>query len=74
MTDDESPEALSVRRGFDDAELATCLKVLRALGSDGGTANSESILSELKPFIKHNEPKPVLAGLKVHATSELWPV
>lgn len=41
-------------------------------GSDGGTANSESILGELKPFIKHNEPKPVLAGLKVHATSELW--
>ena len=40
MTDDESPEALSVRRGFDDAELATCLKVLRALGSDGGTADA----------------------------------
>ena len=40
MTDEESPEALSVRRGFDDAELATCLKVLRALGSDGGTADA----------------------------------
>ena len=40
MADEESPEALSARRGFDDAELATCLKVLRALGSDGGTADA----------------------------------
>ena len=38
---------------------------LTQAGTDGGTANSESILSELKPFIKHHEPKPVLAGLKV---------
>jgi len=42
---------------------------LAQVGADGGTANSESILSELKPFIKHNEPKPVLAGLKVGCPS-----
>ena len=33
--DDLSPEAFDASRGFDDAELETCLKVLRALGGGG---------------------------------------
>ena len=38
--DDLSPEAFDASRGFDDAELATCLKVLRALGG-GGDADAK---------------------------------
>ena len=33
--DELSPEAFDASRGFDDAELETCLKVLRALGGGG---------------------------------------
>ena len=39
--DDLSPEAFDASRGFDDAELETCLKVLRALGR-GGDADAEN--------------------------------
>ena len=41
MTDEESPEALSVRRGFDDAELARVPEgASRARRPDGGTADA----------------------------------
>jgi len=39
--DELSPEAFDASRGFDDAELETCLKVLRALGG-GGDADAKN--------------------------------
>jgi len=48
----------------DDEGISELISLAQS-GPDGGTLNSESILAELKPFIKHAQPKPVLAGLKV---------
>ena len=44
--DDDAPGALDARRGFDDAELAACLKVLRALG-DRRTSSLVLAVSQL---------------------------
>jgi len=48
----------------DDAGIDELLEIARC-GTDGGESHCLKILSELKPYVKHNEPKPVLAGLKV---------
>ena len=40
--DDQTPGAFDLDRGFDDAELAICLKVLRALGGGVGVSSDAS--------------------------------
>lgn len=47
-----------------DSGIDELLEISR-MGADGGEANCLKILAELKPYVKHENPKPVLAGLKV---------
>ena len=76
--DDDAPGALDARRGFDDAELAACLKVLRALGDPGddvpvpAAAADDDVSAEssspparrVSPLFHHRAHKPVRVALQ----------
>ena len=76
VPDDGTPEAFDKLRGFDDVELETCLKVLRALGngvSDASDANAAAVANDkdgtapstsVHPTFHHKTHKPLRVALQ----------